>query len=94
MNRQEKIKLLKAIRAGLLKPEDLIIQPISVFFSRITMKDGSFEKEGKVYSAKEHEDYITEIEQKNYRRRMAGLPEERVITVIYKSDERNAPILD
>jgi hypothetical protein len=94
MNRQEKIRLLKAVKLGILKPEDLTPKTHGAFFSRYLENDGSFERDGKVYSAEEHKAYLEALKQRNERLRAAGLPEENVITVIYKSDERNAPILD
>lgn len=94
MNRQEKIRLLNAVKLGILKPEDLTPQNHGVFFSRHIENDGSFEREGKVYTAEEHKAYLEALKQRNERLRAAGLPEENVITVIYKSDERNAPIIE
>lgn len=94
MNRQQKIKLLKAVKLGILKPEDLTSQTHGVFFSRYLAKDGSFEKEGKVFTAKEHKEYIEALEQRNSRLKAAGLPEENVLTVIYQSDDRNEPIIE
>lgn len=94
MNRQEKIRLLKAVQLGILKPEDLVPQIHGVFFSRYYANDGSFERGGIVYTAEQYKAYLETLKQRNERLRVAGLPEENVLTVIYKSDERNAPIIE
>lgn len=89
MKREEKIRLLNAVRSGLLKPEDLIPKNGSVFFCKI---DGSYENNGEILTKQEYEAYIETLRLRRERRRLAGLPDEYIINVIYKEQEGNDPI--
>jgi hypothetical protein len=89
MNREEKIRLLNAVRSGLLMPEDLIPKNGSVFFCKT---DGSYENNGEILSEQEYEAYIETLRLRGDRRRLAGLPEEYIINVVYKEQEGNEPI--
>ena len=91
MNRQEKIRLLKAVKAGILKPEDLIFEPCYIFFEE---NEDCYRMNDLKYTKLEFEAYLEDLRMKDERRRAAGLPGRKVITVVYREQGLNAPILD
>lgn len=94
MTRKEKVKLLQAIKAGLLLPEDIRPAKVYVFFQHedagweMRMKTG----DNRLYTDSEAEAMIKQIQDASDRREKCGLKPDNVIRVVY--DSRCEPIKD
>jgi len=85
MTRKEKVKLLQAIKAGLLLPEDIRPAKVYVFFQ---YKEGGWEMrmktgDNKLYTDAEAESLINQIQDASDRRVKCGLEPDHIIRVVY-----------
>lgn len=88
-NRKEKIKLINAVRDGLLMPGDLRPAKIHTFFEKKTengtLWEESFRDEIKqILNDSELQEFLNKLTESNDRRLKFGLEIDRIIRVVYR----------
>lgn len=79
MKRNEKIKLLQAIKEGKICPADLDEKQVLVFYRR----SEGWEHEGRILTNDEYDEIKLRYDKRNRSRTAAGLEEDVFITVTY-----------
>lgn len=93
MNRNEKIKLIEAVKAGSLLPDDIRPKQVHVFFqlSDKTGWKGKYKTDEKVvYTNEEYQAINKEITAASCRREMAGLEADIIINVIREQKRKDS----